>query len=72
MCRLGSNPRRDLTPGSDLHALLGSLASQFGTGLASLLSAAGVRAAVNQEFVDLDYALQDGDEVAFLPPVTGG
>lgn len=31
-----------------------------------------VRAAVNQEHVDLTHALKDGDEIAFFPPVTGG
>lgn len=28
--------------------------------------------AVNQTIVSLDYAISDGDEVAFFPPVTGG
>ena len=28
--------------------------------------------AVNQEIVDADYALSDGDELALLPPVSGG
>jgi len=28
--------------------------------------------AVNHEFVDVDYALSDGDELALLPPVSGG
>jgi len=28
--------------------------------------------AVNQEFADRDAALKDGDEVALLPPVSGG
>lgn len=28
--------------------------------------------AVNQEIVDIDHSLAAGDEVAFLPPVTGG
>jgi len=31
-----------------------------------------VLAAVNQEYVDFDHAVTDGDEVAFFPPVTGG
>lgn len=28
--------------------------------------------ALNQDMVNLDAPLQDGDEVAFFPPVTGG
>ena len=28
--------------------------------------------AVNQEYVSLSQPVQDGDEVAFFPPVTGG
>jgi len=31
-----------------------------------------VRVAVNQEYVTLDHAINEGDEVAFFPPVTGG
>lgn len=31
-----------------------------------------VMAALNQEVVQPDEALKDGDEVAFFPPVTGG
>lgn len=31
-----------------------------------------VRVAVNQEHVTLDHGVEDGDEVAFFPPVTGG
>jgi molybdopterin synthase sulfur carrier subunit len=29
-------------------------------------------AAVNMEHAGFDHAVQDGDEVAFFPPVTGG
>jgi molybdopterin synthase sulfur carrier subunit len=28
--------------------------------------------AVNMEYVNMDTAIKDGDEVAFFPPVTGG
>jgi molybdopterin converting factor subunit 1 len=31
-----------------------------------------VRAALNHEFVDWDAVVSDGDEVAFIPPVSGG
>jgi len=31
-----------------------------------------LQVAVNQQFAGLDSALKDGDEVAFLPPVSGG
>ena len=33
---------------------------------------AGVRVAVNQQFADPTQSLAPGDEVAFLPPITGG
>ena len=31
-----------------------------------------IKVAVNQEYVDFDYPVKHGDEVAFFPPVTGG
>lgn len=32
----------------------------------------GVRVAVNEEFVELSYGLNDGDTLALIPPVSGG
>lgn len=32
----------------------------------------GVLVAINQEMATIDSIVQDGDEVAFFPPVTGG
>jgi len=31
-----------------------------------------IRIAVNQEYVPYDHALREGDEVAVIPPVSGG
>ena len=31
-----------------------------------------VLTAVNQEYVDFNHIVSDGDEIAFFPPVTGG
>lgn len=30
------------------------------------------KVAINQEYADFDTAVNEGDEVAFFPPVTGG
>lgn len=54
----------------------GELASQVYVRLAGLhgftLSLADLRMAVNDNFVGLDHPLQDGDTLAFIPPVSGG
>ena len=43
---------------------------QASTGLDALDT--HVLIAVNQEYVNSDHPVADGDEVAFFPPVTGG
>ena len=39
---------------------------------ATILMADNVIKAVNQQVVDDDYCIKEGDEIAFFPPVTGG
>jgi len=58
----------DLAPG----ATLGALAGQIAVDYPRLGAAIGVRLAVNHHYVPLDRELQDGDEVAVIPPVSGG
>lgn len=43
-----------------------------GSRWALALESGKLLAAVNQSLVDMHHPLQDGDEVAFFPPVTGG
>ena len=37
-----------------------------------ILADESIRVAINQEFCSWDTEIKDGDEVAFMPPVTGG
>jgi len=53
---------------ADLPGLYAEAARRHGFTLAQ----AQVRPAVNDEFVSWDHALRAGDEVAFIPPVSGG
>lgn len=48
------------------------LAAQLATQQFDALAAEGVQVAVNQVIVAGEAALEAGDEIAFLPPVTGG
>lgn len=51
---------------------LRSALSERGDRWALALESGKLLCAVNQSFVPLSHPLQDGDEVAFFPPVTGG
>lgn len=55
-----------------VQALRAELAARGGAWAQALDASRALRCAVNQEMVADDTALQDGDEVAFFPPVTGG
>jgi len=55
--------------GATVEALWRSLVAEYQT--IEAMSGA-VRFAVNREYVDRDHVLVDGDEVAIIPPVSGG
>lgn len=57
-----------LEAGDSLGQLAGVLAERY----PRLGAALGIRLAVNQRFVALSQTLADGDEVAVIPPVSGG
>jgi molybdopterin converting factor subunit 1 len=60
---------RDVAPGATIGALWKQLAFEFpelGRYERSISSA------LNADYARMDAAVQDGDEVAFLPPVSGG
>lgn len=60
---------RDLPDGASVADLWERLASQHP---AIARYRGSVSAAVNEEFARMTTTLSDGDEVAFLPPVSGG
>ena len=66
------SPGADSVPAFGLEALMAELRRRLTAGAYAALIAENVRIAVNRELVDGAVTLQAGDEVAFLPPVTGG
>jgi molybdopterin synthase sulfur carrier subunit len=57
---------------NDLAQLFVVLEQTLDSEVCAQLRANNVRVAVNQDIVSANTPLNDGDEVAFLPPVTGG
>ena len=57
---------------ADTAELLAALAAQLPEGAMQALTQDNVRIAVNQQIIEGNTPLGSGDEVAFLPPVTGG
>ncbi|RIK67810.1 MAG: molybdopterin converting factor subunit 1 [Planctomycetota bacterium] len=51
---------------------VGRLAGRLAQAYPRLGEALGIRLAVNKSFVPLSHVLNDGDEVAVIPPVSGG
>lgn len=71
-------PARDLAGAADLsldvedNTTVGQIAGVIAENYPDLGRAIGVRLAVNREYVALDRILRDRDEVAVIPPVSGG
>ena len=59
----------ELAPGSTAENAWGCLVGDFP---ALAPRRASLAAAVNRRYAPFDTALQDGDEVVFIPPVSGG
>ena len=60
---------RDVAPGATIGTVWRQLASEFPP-LADYERS--ISSAVNADYARMDQPLRDGDEVAFLPPVSGG
>jgi molybdopterin converting factor subunit 1 len=68
--RIGESQRSiQLPAGSQVSAVMHYVESEFAD-IAPLFRASMIMR--NQEYVDLDEPLADGDEIAFIPPVSGG
>ena len=71
-CRdlIGTGEREMTLPdGTTITALISKLASEQ---VRFTDMAPSLMVSVNQAYVERDAELQDGDEVAFIPPVSGG
>jgi molybdopterin converting factor subunit 1 len=60
---------RELAPGATIGSIWRELAAEYPE-----LAPYGrsISTAVNADYARMDHVLRDGDEVAFLPPVSGG
>jgi molybdopterin converting factor subunit 1 len=65
--RMGAARSETLAPGTTVGALWRSLVAERPE-----LARFQVRFAVNEEYVGASHRLRDDDEVAFVPPVSGG
>ena len=65
-------PLQLATPTATVNDVLAALASRGGTFATELAAGRAVRVAVNHALVSRDARVRQGDEVALLPPVTGG
>lgn len=61
-----------LPEGAGFDALMEALSRELSGPAMAAVTRENVRLARNQDLVSPPFALRDGDELAFLPPVTGG
>ncbi len=57
---------------AEVNTLLDVISTRLGSNARDVLEANDVLIAVNQTMVQRNHIIHPGDEVAFLPPVTGG
>ena len=68
-----SEIEQQLDDGATIHSLCESLANKGETWQKVFSDAKKtVKVACNQQMADMSTVLEEGDEVAFFPPVTGG
>lgn len=60
---------RDVPPGATIRTVWHDLANEFPEFANYERS---ISSAVNADYAKMDQVLSDGDEIAFLPPVSGG
>jgi molybdopterin converting factor subunit 1 len=60
---------REVPPGADVRAVWCALVGEFP---AMAPYEGSISSAVNADYARMDARVSDGDEVAFLPPVSGG
>jgi molybdopterin synthase sulfur carrier subunit len=64
----GKSHEKIETPSLTAGELYGALLEQYGFSLSS----DQVKVAVNEEYRTMDHVLAAGDEIVFIPPVSGG
>ena len=69
---LGTGSESLQTAADTVGALREELMSRSDAAAQALAAGKAVRMALNQDMCELDAVIQNGDEVAFFPPVTGG
>jgi sulfur-carrier protein len=69
---LGSGEEVDILPGTSIAALRDTLAARGGRHGEALGRQRVLRSARNRVLCAEDTPLEDGDEVGFFPPLTGG